>query len=147
MAYVDLNPIRAKMTNSPEHSDHTSIQLRIKHSQLHTNNIQSNDISQQPEQLLPFAGNPRKNMPKGLPFRYTDYLELVDWTGRILRNEKKGSIPENTPPILTRLNIDNKHWIALTKDFESPFKTLVGCAHKIRQACEQMGKQWVHGLT
>jgi len=25
-------------------------------------------------------------------------------------------------------------------------KTLVGCAHNIRQACEQMGKAWVHGL-
>ncbi|MCP4494385.1 MAG: hypothetical protein GY820_44865 [Gammaproteobacteria bacterium] len=27
--------------------------------------------------------------------------------------------------ILSRLNIDSKHWIYLTKDFESPFKTLV----------------------
>jgi hypothetical protein len=33
--------------------------------------------------------NPRRDMPSGLPFRLTDYLELVDWTGRILRNDKK----------------------------------------------------------
>ncbi len=38
-------------------------------------------------------------MPKGLPFRLTDYLALVDWAGRILRDDKKGTIAENIPPI------------------------------------------------
>jgi hypothetical protein len=93
-----------------------------------------------------FAGYPRQNMPKGLPFRYTDYLELVDWTGRILRDDKRGSIPEEIPEILERLNIDPSHWVHLTKDFESPFKSLVGSAYRIKQACQQMGKCWVHGI-
>jgi hypothetical protein len=46
---------------------------------------QPNRIDQQPQQLLPFAGKPRNDMPAGQPFRLTDYLELVDWSGRILR--------------------------------------------------------------
>lgn len=25
------------------------------------------------------------------PFRWNDYLELVDWSGRILREDKKGA--------------------------------------------------------
>ena len=78
MAYVDLNPIRARMAKTPEQSDHTSIKRRIEQA-LKT---------QQPESLLAFAGNPRKDMPKGLPFPLTDYLELVDWCGRIIPRTK-----------------------------------------------------------
>ncbi len=57
-----------------------------------------------------------------------DYLELVDWTGRILREDKRGSIPKTHPPILERLQIDPKHWLYMTQEFESRFKGLVGTA-------------------
>jgi hypothetical protein len=50
-------------------------------------------------------------MPQGLPFKLSDYLELLDWTGRIIRDDKRGAIQENTPDILTRLNIDTKNWL------------------------------------
>jgi hypothetical protein len=145
MAYVDLNPIRSRMAETPETSDHTSVKKRIKH-QSQTSPVNPEAIRAQPSELLPFAGYPRNKMPKGLPFRYTDYLELVEWTGRILRDDKKGYIPDHLPDILTRLNIDSRHWVYLTKDFESPFKSLVGSAYQIRQACEQMGKNWVRGV-
>ena len=92
LAYVDLNPIRAQLATTPETSDYTSIQRRIATAQLahHANHPQ-----QQTRGLLPFAGYPRQDMPKGLPFRLTDYLELVDWTGRILREDKRGAIDAN----------------------------------------------------
>jgi hypothetical protein len=107
MAYLDLNPIRSKLADSPESSAHTLIQRRMQISQQETNT--------QPIELLPFAGNPRKNMPEGIPFRYTDYLELVDWTGRILRDDKRGAIPANLPTILIRLNINLRHRTYLEK--------------------------------
>jgi hypothetical protein len=53
MAYVDLNPIRAKMQSTPETSKHTSIKKRI-------NAVQNNQ--RQPETLMPFVGNPRQNI-------------------------------------------------------------------------------------
>jgi hypothetical protein len=144
MVYVDLNPIRAQMATTPEASAHTSIQRRIekaRHIQL------PNGIEQQPEQLLPFAGNPRNDMPKGLPFRVTDYLELVDWSGRILREDKKGAIPEEIPTMLHRLQMDSRHWCYLTRNFEHPFKHLVGAAHHVRSACETLGQHWVQGIS
>ncbi len=143
MAYVDLNPIRAVMAKTPETSDHTSIKQRIiKASQV----AQANHSKQQPSSLLPFAGYPRTNMPKGLPFRLTDYLELMDWTGRILRDDKRGAIADNLLPILERLNMNTKHWLYLANHFESPFKGLVGSAYNLKQACQKPGYQRTPGI-
>jgi REP element-mobilizing transposase RayT len=77
MAYVDLNPIRAKMASVPENADHTAIKLRITQA---VKSKKPNHLNQQPNSLLAFAGNPRNNMPEGLPFRLTDYIELVEWS-------------------------------------------------------------------
>ena len=136
MAYVDLNPIRAKMANTPEASAHTSVKRRIK----------AAGNRRQPESLLPFAGNPREPMPVGLPFRLQDYLELVDWSGRILQEGKRGAIDCTLPSILNRLQIDPRHWLYLNRNFGSRFKSLVGTAHSVRAACERLGKRWTHGL-
>ena len=93
----------------------------------------------QPNALLPFVGNPRQEMPKGLPFPLADYLELVDWTGRIIREDKRGAIAEGLPPILERLQIDPRYWLYMTQHFESRFKGLVGSAFKLKAACETLG--------
>jgi hypothetical protein len=85
-------------------------------------------------------------MPNGLSFRLTDYLELVDWTGRVLRDDKRSAISESTPQILQQLNIDPNQGCYLSQNFESPFKTLVSTSYHIKQACHQLGKQWVHGI-
>ena len=144
MVYVDLNPIRAQMATTPEASDHTSIQRRI----TKACDVQlPNHKDKQPEQLLPFAGNPRKNMPAGLPFRLIDYIELVDWTGRILRDDKKGVISGELPAILNRLQMDTRHWCYLARHFEHPFKHLVGAAHQVRSACEALGQRWAQGIS
>ncbi len=96
--------------------------------------------------LMPFVGNPRQNMSKGLPFRLTDYLELVDWTGRIIREDKRGAIPDEIPPVLQRLNIEPKHWLYVTLHYESSFKGLVGSAYKLKQVCQKLDYKRTPGL-
>jgi hypothetical protein len=83
-------------------------------------------------------------MPNGLPFKLTNYLELVGWTSRILRDDKRGAITESTPKILQQLNIDPKHGCYLSKNFESQFKSLVGTSYHKKQACEQLGKEHLY---
>jgi len=97
MAYVDLNPLRAAMAKTPEESEHTSVKKRAeKAKEAHS----PNHPKQQAYGLLPFAGNPRQDMPEGIQMRLTDYLDLVDWTGRQIRENKRGSISEAEPAIM-----------------------------------------------
>lgn len=129
MAYVDLNPIRAKMASSPETSEHTSIKKRIE---------ELKSTEKQPLNLADFVGNPREPMPMGLPFRLQDYIELVDWTGRCLREDKRGAINASLPSILDRLKFDQKTWANLTKNFESQFTFFVGGVDKVKAAAKVM---------
>ena len=142
LAYVDLNPVRAGIAESPETSDYTSVQRRIR--TLQTDNGQSEN---QPAELVPFAGNHHQDMPKGLPFRLNDYLALVDWTGRQLREDKRGSIAESLPPILLRLGIEPENWLSLTKGFETHFHGMVGRPEEIQQACISRDQCWAHGIA
>jgi REP element-mobilizing transposase RayT len=142
MVYVDLNPIRAKMAETPESSEFTSVKERIATAQ----STPEPSKPHQPKTLFPFVGYPRKEMPAGLPFRPQDYLELVDWTGRQIRDDKRGSIAERMPSILERLNIDAERWIYNTQHFESQFKGLVGTALSSKATFQQFGYQRKPGL-
>ena len=136
MAYVDLNPVRANIAPTPEASDHTSVKQRVVAAK--SEGRVADVRNKQPTTLQRFAGNPRLNMPQGLPFRLTDYLELVDWTGRQIREDKRGSVDAELPCILERLEIDEEHWLYMTQHFESSFKTFVGTMHSLRNACRNM---------
>jgi REP element-mobilizing transposase RayT len=122
MAYVDLNPIRAKMANSPKTSDHTCIKSRIETLNGHRKPTLS---------IENFVGS--KPDKTGLPFVLRDYLELVDWTGRIVREDKRGKINSSLPPILERLSLDRNSWLILTTQFERQFGQWVGSEHIVRQ--------------
>jgi REP element-mobilizing transposase RayT len=130
MAYVDLNPIRAKMTTTPENSDHTSIKERI-------NPIfqLGNAIDEQKElkalryfktplkPLAQFEGAFKNRHQRGILFSLKDYLELVDYTGRAIVHNKRGSIPLNLPPILERLCIDRNTWLQISTQFELCYRS------------------------
>ncbi|MEJ2692901.1 MAG: transposase [Candidatus Thiodiazotropha sp.] len=135
MAYVDLNPVRAGLAEVPEASEYTSIKERAKGL---TQSQRDEEEKAAPGGLLPFVGYPRQDMPKGLPFRLNDYLELVDWTGRAILENKRGHIPGHHPPVLERLQIDPKHWLYMTQHFESRFKGLVGTSFALKAVCRKL---------
>jgi hypothetical protein len=98
MAYVDLNPIRAKIADTPETSDHTLIKARI--------TVIKDESSSISSCLEDFVGIQQSEI--GIPFRLKDYVELVDWTGRIIREDKRGHIASDLPPIIKRMGLDSR---------------------------------------
>ena len=79
--------------------------------------------------------------------KLSDYLELVDCTGRVLRKNKKGSISSVSEKILTRLDIDEDQWLEMTSNFEGCFSLFVGSENSLRIACENLHYQRPPGLA
>jgi REP element-mobilizing transposase RayT len=134
MAYVDLNPIRADMAKTPEESDFTSIQERIQKA-----------MCKQTCTLFPFQDKCTNN-DSSIPFELNDYIALVDWSGRAILHNKRGSIPENTPPILLRLGIDETSWIQHIHYFERQFPTVAGNIDKLKELAELTSRRWIKGM-
>ncbi len=126
MAYVDLNPVRAGMANSPETSDYTSIQERTNPSfnldQAISSQSKGGDLFEFKaaiKPLLHFDDHLTNEQQTGILFAFRDYLDLVDWTGRIIRNDKRSHIDKELPPILLRLHVSPEQWHLNTTQFEA----------------------------
>ena len=137
MAYVDLNPIRAKLAKIPETSDYTSIKERIE-------KVNGNSARKQVAHLKPLRLQ-GQNPDTAIPFALSSYLELVDWSGRIVRRNKRGYIPADIPPILVRLHIDPDEWLK-TMRWSNRFRRAVGKLATLKAYAEQTGRRWVHGM-
>jgi len=57
--------------------------------------------------LYGFIGDEIQNDTQGIPFSLLDYIELVDWSGCIIREDKRGVISSQRPRILFTLGLDN----------------------------------------
>jgi len=146
MAYVDLNPIRAGICNTPETSEFTSIYERIQQ-QTQSSKKQNNPQQKQVSFAL-FTGNPHDNRPQGgIPCLWMDYLELVDWTGRIIRKDKKGHIPQKIPNILQRLKIQPQQWKKLTYHFRQHFAFYIGTNESLQQINQKHHQKWCKGFS
>ncbi len=127
MAYVDLNPVRAGVASTPEASAHTSVRARIRATDGH---------------LLAFAGT---DTASGIPFRRCDYLELLDWTGRQWRADKRGRIPPALAPILQRLDTESGQWLAQMRHYGRWYYRAVGSIQALEQYAHRLGQRWLKG--
>jgi REP element-mobilizing transposase RayT len=126
MAYVDLNPVRSGIATEPETSSYTSIRERIQSEFKLDEAIEGQvdcgdllDFRTPLKPLLPFESNQVNDVQTGIPFGFQDYLKLVDWTGRVIRRDKRGYIDGEQLPILTRLQITSDQWRLNATQFET----------------------------
>lgn len=134
MAYVDLNPIRAGVATTPEQSEHTSIKARI---EALDQNLETAPC------LHPFIGEPSNNVIAGIPFRLIDYIEIVDWTARQMR-QGKASMSDAFPPILQRLNFNQISWLKVCTYLERKRSTAVGSRSQLDYAKFCLDKTKLH---
>lgn len=156
MAYVDLNPIRAAMAETPEASDYTSVQDRCAARQEHRAALRVPALSAAaptPESGLWIASIVRATIdqPDGCAFTAAitldDYLTLVDETGRIVRGDKRGAIPANLAPILDRLRIDLDAWVSLMRSGgHFGLGSFGALASRAREALRR-GAKWIIDTT
>jgi len=86
--------------------------------------------------FIPFIGKEREDQPEGLPFKLTDYLELIDLTSRVIRFDKRGTLDISLAPILQRINLTSEQWLEVTTGFEKHFTTAVGSEKLLAEYCE-----------
>ncbi len=114
MAYVDLNPVRAGIARTPENSDYTSVKERLKprfdlasaiKSYCEHGGFSDHFLSKdKPISIRPLAkfvgGETLTNQNTGIHFYLKDYLEVLDYTGRAILEDKASHIDSALPSIL-----------------------------------------------
>lgn len=156
MTYVDLNPVRSLMAETPEASEFTSIYERIqaaKNNQCSdgSENVDagltdrmklSNDLPLAP--LMPFDASGGE--PWAIPFALQDYFELIDWSGRVFHPDKRGVLDENIPPILKRIGLEPSQFIQCAGDFMHVFGLTVGSPPLMAACCARRQVKFLRGI-
>jgi REP element-mobilizing transposase RayT len=163
-AYVDLNPIRAAMAQTPETSDFTGAKDRIEDLAQRTNRKRQSthdwersgrrsrsgwlspiEIDERDDLAGPDADRSgRRASRKGfLGISMATYLALLDWTGRQLRSDKVSRIPEHLAPILTRIGVDTRGWCDVVSQFGRVFKRAAGTPESLAHEAIRRGQGWL----
>jgi len=174
--YVDLNPIRAKVAKTPETSRFTSAHDRIEGSRQpaqprRVSRREKHRAATSPKgsktrsspstpdgwlsRLELAKENPTsKTQPverasdKGfLPLNQTQYFQLLDWTGRQVRQDKRGVIPKELSPILQRIGVSSDSWIDTVVNFGRWFRRAAGRVESVANEANKHGRRWLHGVS
>ena len=142
-AYVDLNPIRAALAETLEESDYTSVQRRIESLPHHGTPadpasdqfLSPIEIDEKRDAIGTVASNsPHRASDKGfLPMSQIEYIQLLDWTARVVVRGKAGATPTDAPNVLERLGLSEPEWTGLVRDFGRLFSLAAGMPGTLAQ--------------
>ncbi|MBT8485940.1 MAG: hypothetical protein HKO59_06730 [Phycisphaerales bacterium] len=162
MVYADLNPVRAGVAPTPEQSDHTSIQDRIRVRQLFgERRRRGKRVSKRAQHrrmdsvnlttaedgiwLAPVDRERNKKRSGLLPLTLDQYLTVVDQTGRAIRSGKRGVLPPTLRPILERLKVETSAWIATWDKVGRIVGTAIGNPESCALEAKRRGVKRVFG--
>ena len=123
---VDLNPIRAAIAKDLNGSEFTSIKERTGNQNTWLSGFENDD--------------------NDLPFYLSSYINLVDETGRCLRDDKRGFISQETAKTIDEIGIDPNTWIDELKGFKSIGYSAVGTASQLKEFSIKTKRKWTLGI-
>ena len=136
MTYVDLNPIRAGISDDLAGSDFTTIQRRLR--------AIERDPRAADAPVTAIAGVRSKPGP-GLSTRA--YVDLVDYTGRQARPDKRGVISSRTERALDAIRGSPNWWACSANGIEAVFGVAVGVPKTLKRYAEATGRCFVRGAS
>jgi len=80
-----------------------------------------------------------------LPIEVEHYVMLLDWTGRELRADKRGAIPDHLAPIVERLGLNRSNWVETVRGFGRLFKQAAGRSSSLVDAAARRSRRWFQG--
>lgn len=90
----------------------------------------------------------RRASDKGLlPIALDQYLEVLDASGRMVKADGAGFIPEHLAPILERLGIRTSAWQDVITRFDTLFGQVVGAAKRVAERAAFAGRRWYRGTV
>jgi hypothetical protein len=153
--YVDLNLIRAGEAETPESSHYCSVWYRI----------QARGKSDLPAERRPdrwlapltLQADHLGDVPSATGHRASDkglldmslevYLQLLDFAGRELKNDKRGAIPAHLAPILERLGLQPDYFVDAIESFPRYFPRMAGPLEQLLERAQSVNRRWLHGVT
>lgn len=129
MAYVDLNPIRSGFATDLNSSPHTSIRRRLQ------------NLSNRDEALQPVAGSVGGELSPSS----SEYVLMVEWTGRQLYPGKRGCIVNDIPDWMRRRRVDPDDWSNQVASIETRYWRAVGSVEALIEKAQAMGRRWLKG--
>jgi len=135
MTYVDLNPVRANMAPGLNRSKYTTVRER------HRGVLKQPEIANQP--LMAMIGINSLNMPL---LTNADYLQLIDYSGRLIHPGKRGAIKETEPKALTKLGLDPNHWSAKVQGIRNGYWRVVAEVKDLIDLAKQLKEHTLYGI-
>ena len=77
----------------------------------------------------------------------SEYFELVDKSGRMIRSDKQGAIEVNLRPILLRIGVNPQAWVETVSGFGDKFGLVAGLLCNLRSFADQLGRRWFKGVA
>ena len=87
------------------------------------------------------------NADTAIPYDLKDYLELVDWGGREIKNNKRGYIPAHAALILRRLRVDAAPVLDYLSKDDLPGLGALGPVSMLKVFAKSVGRKFIKGHT